>query len=76
MTAMHHWTAAPFDLPPRISRADVATIAESAWLLGISRTKLYELLSDGTLPSFKIDTRRYVRRADLSRFVDGLRRAS
>ena len=47
-------------------------IPEVAAHLGVSRAKVYELLSQGRLPSVKIDGSRRVRRSDLTEFVDGL----
>jgi len=46
------------------------TPAEAACCLAIGRTKLFELLSDGTLPSVKIGRARRVRGSDLAAFVD------
>ena len=70
------WPTAMPAPPARFKRAELATIAEAAWLLRIGRTKLYELLSAGTLPSYKVDSRRFVDRAALSQFVAALRKAS
>lgn len=35
--------------------------ADAARMLGVGRTKLYEFISSGDLPSFKIGTRRLIR---------------
>ena len=39
--------------------------AQAAVMAGIGRTKLYEAISSGALPSFKIGTRRLIRVSDL-----------
>lgn len=39
---------------------------------GLSRTKVYELIRTGELPSVKVGTRRLVRSADLHGFVADL----
>lgn len=40
--------------------------------LRLSRSKVYKLMTDGTLPSVRIGSRRFVRRADLENFVSEL----
>lgn len=45
------------------------SIPEAAWALGIGRSKVYELLSDGSLESFYIGKRRLVHRDDLEQFL-------
>ena len=51
--------------------------ADAARMLGVGRTKLYEFISSGDLPSFKIGTRRLIRvsalEAWLSSFEQELR---
>lgn len=47
-------------------------VPEAASQLGISRAKLYELISDGTLPSVRVDGCRRIRRDDLVAFVANL----
>ena len=47
-------------------------VEDSALLLGIGRTKTFELISTGMLPSVQIGRRRLVRRADLEGFVTSL----
>jgi len=42
--------------------------AEAARLVGVGRTKIYELLS-GELASFKVGTRRLIRVAELERWL-------
>jgi excisionase family DNA binding protein len=48
------------------------TPEEAAHVLGIGRTKLYQLLADGQLPSVRIGGSRRVSTDALSRFVQGL----
>ena len=42
---------------------------EAAWSLGISRSKLYRLVSEGRLPCVVIDGNTVLRHEDLERFV-------
>lgn len=51
-------------------------VPEVAQRLGISRAKVYELISGGRLPSVRIDGCRRVRVSDLAAYVDGLPTAS
>ena len=43
---------------------------EAAWSLGISRSKLYRLVSEGRLPCVVIDGNTVLRRKDLEQFVE------
>ncbi len=45
------------------------TASEAANLLGLSRSKVYELIAAGRLASVKVDGCRRVRRVDLDTFV-------
>jgi excisionase family DNA binding protein len=45
-------------------------IADAAFVSGISRSKLYELLNSGDLPSVKIGARRLIRARDLAEFLE------
>jgi excisionase family DNA binding protein len=47
-------------------------VPEVAAHLNISRSKVYELLASGNLPSVKIDRTRLVRGSDLRAYVDAL----
>lgn len=47
-------------------------VPEAAAQLGISRAKLYELISDGTLPAVRVDEGRRIRREDLLELVANL----
>ena len=55
---------------------DIAALAVSpakgAALLGVSRTKFYELLNQ-EIPAFKVGRRTLVRVADIQKFLDNLR---
>lgn len=44
-------------------------VEEVARLLGLSRSKVYEMIADGTLSSVTIGRSRRIRREDLRRFV-------
>jgi excisionase family DNA binding protein len=46
---------------------------EAADCLGLSRSKVYELIQAGILPAVKVDGCRRVRRDDLRTFVESLR---
>ena len=43
-----------------------------SWL-GIGRTKCYELLSHGDIPSYRIGSLRRIKRADVERWLEGRR---
>lgn len=45
-------------------------IADAAFVSGISRSKIYELLNSGVLPSVKIGARRLIRARDLAGLLD------
>ena len=47
-------------------------VPEAAAQLGLSRAKLYELMSSGVLPSVRVDGCRRIRRDDLLKFVANL----
>jgi excisionase family DNA binding protein len=47
-------------------------VPEAAAQLGISRAKLYALISSGALPSVRVDGCRRIRRDDLEAFVENL----
>jgi len=46
---------------------------EAADCLGLSRTKVYELIQSGILPAVRVDGCRRVRRDDLRAYVESLR---
>lgn len=45
---------------------------EAAFALGVSRSKVYELIGSGRLQSVSIDRSRRIRATDLAAFIDGL----
>ncbi len=49
---------------------EILTIADLQEVLPIGRTKLYSLLSEGLIPSFKVGRRRLVRRGDVNKWID------
>lgn len=55
-----------------VSRLLVTRVSEAASALGLSRTKVYELISSGTLPAVRIDGARRIKAADLEAFVRSL----
>src|SRR4051794_38611707 len=59
-----------------VSEPEASSIAQSAFMAGVSRTKLYEALADGSLPSLKIGRRRLVRRDALKAWLAGLEQQS
>ena len=48
-------------------------VTEVAVFLNVSRSKVYELMSSGDLPSVKIDRTRLIRGSDLRAYVESLR---
>jgi len=66
----------------QVERGDVMNdkllyrITEVAHYLSLSRSKVYELVRAGVLPSIKIDGVRRIRGVDVLEFVDGLRRVA
>lgn len=56
---------------PRLAYAP----AEVATIVGLSRSKVMQLLADGDIPSVKIDRSRRVLHADLVAWLDALRHA-
>jgi excisionase family DNA binding protein len=51
-------------------------IPEVATYLSISRSKVYELMRAGELPSVRINRTRLVRKLDLEKYVESLAAAS
>ncbi len=51
----------------------LVTIPAAAQLLGVSRSKLYELLGEGALPTVRIGRSRRIAIADLEAFVQRCR---
>ncbi len=52
------------------------TLADAAAALSVSRSKVYELVRSGALPSVRIGGSRRVRGEDLAGYVDALQRVS
>ncbi len=48
----------------------VYSLAETARVLGISRTTVYRLLLDSTFPAFKVGNRTLVSKAGLAEWVE------
>jgi excisionase family DNA binding protein len=48
------------------------TVAEAAAVLGLGRSKLYELMARGAIHSVKVDRCRRFRRSDLDRYIRSL----
>jgi len=62
---------APDTSVPPVARV-VLTLEEACRLLTIGRTKMYQLLNSGALPSRYIDRRRVVLAADIEAFLAAL----
>lgn len=60
---------------PGSSEPEAIDVLAACRMLGISRTKFYELLNDGTVPSFKIGRRRLVRPGTLRQVLASLEQA-
>jgi excisionase family DNA binding protein len=56
----------------RISEAELYTVPQICEKTGLSRAKIYELISTNNLPSVKIHSSRRVRRKDFEAWVDAL----
>lgn len=53
-----------------ITKARLISVGEAAEIVGLSRSKVYELLADGLLPSIRIGRTRRIDIADLDAFID------
>jgi excisionase family DNA binding protein len=69
---LKHMHLPPYPTPDRLA----VSPAEAANLAGIGRTKLYEAMNAGVLPSFKIGTRRLVRIAEIEAWLQRLEDAA
>lgn len=49
--------------------------SQAAIMVGLGRTKLYEAISSGELPSFKIGARRLIRVEEIDAWLDRLEKA-
>lgn len=52
------------------------TVTEAAHVLSMGRSKVYEMVRDGVIPSVKIDGCRRVKAAALMAYVDGIGEAA
>lgn len=60
-------------VPPPAREPDrLLTAAEAAAVLGIGRSKLYELMARGAITSVKVDRCRRFRQSDVTRFIKSL----
>ena len=53
-------------------RPEVLSAEQLAMYIGCGRTYAYKLISDGSIPSFKLGRLRRVRRSDADRFIERL----
>ncbi len=53
-----------------ISRTRLITVVEAAEIIGLSRSKVYELLAEGHLPSIRIGRTRRINVTDLDAFIE------
>lgn len=61
------------DEPPNITRVPqriAYSVAQASVVSSLSRSKLYELMKAGTLPSIKVGARRLIKHADLIDLLD------
>lgn len=56
-----------------VTETRLITIVQAAEIVGLSRSKLYELLASRQLPSVRIGRARRIDLRDLERFIDGHR---
>tara|TARA_R110000787_G_scaffold11002_19_gene36643 strand:- start:5135 stop:5326 length:192 start_codon:yes stop_codon:yes gene_type:complete len=54
----------------QLARPIAISPGEAARLVGLGRTKLYEVMGAGELPFVKIGTRRLIRMADLEAWIE------
>ncbi len=58
-------------LPERLTSRPLAVApAEAARLVGIGRTRLYEAITKGELPSLKLGSRRLIKLVELENWLD------
>lgn len=53
-----------------VTHSRLITVVEAAEIIGLSRTKVYELLAEGDLPSIRIGRTRRIDVTDLDAFID------
>ena len=61
---LHHLTASA-----STGQSLTVSIREAAELIGIGRTKVYNLMDEGVLPSRKVGKRRIILRADVLKYL-------
>jgi excisionase family DNA binding protein len=49
---------------------EILSIADLQEIVPIGRTKLYSLLSEGSIPSYTVGRRRLVKRGDVNRWLE------
>jgi excisionase family DNA binding protein len=73
---MHKSESQPHTVPTHVSRVASPQLAYSpggsAQVLGISRSKLYELIADGQLKAVKLGSRTLIFHSELVRFLTTL----
>tara|TARA_B100000686_G_scaffold298695_1_gene331918 strand:+ start:87 stop:320 length:234 start_codon:yes stop_codon:yes gene_type:complete len=57
---------------PEIRKARLLKVDEVAEIIGLGRTKVYDLVATGQMPSVKIDSARRIPLTALEDFVSGL----
>jgi excisionase family DNA binding protein len=63
--------------PSRLTRERLAVSpSEGAVLAGVGRTKFYEMLKAGSVPSFKVGTRRLIRVVEIEALLERLQDAA
>ena len=62
-------TEKPASNPRLVNEQSLITVPEAAELLSLSRSKVYQLMDDGTLPYIRIGRTRRVRMSDLRKTI-------
>jgi excisionase family DNA binding protein len=57
----------------RPTKGPLMSVVKAAQLLDLSRSKVYELIGSGRLPSYKMEGSRKVHRRDLIRYIESCR---
>ncbi|MCJ2065824.1 helix-turn-helix domain-containing protein [Methylobacterium sp. J-088] len=68
---MRSLSATPVSFPPPLS-VRLLSVSEACALLGIKRTRFYELLKGHQLSAVKLGCRTFVRSDELERFIEAL----
>ena len=64
-------TGAEADMLRVLDQGGFLSVAQAKALLGLSKSKLYELMEEGTLPHCAIGRRRLIPRTSLAQFLAG-----